>query len=94
MLAKQIVNESISRYDKINISQLAKSVGVPKTTIWFPLNTDRPWNADNWLKVMIKLGAIRKEDDKIVIESSLLDRILGVKNDVEIPITLDKNKRS
>ena len=42
----------------LNLSYLAKRVGIKNNRLWFYANGKCRWKADSWIKVMVALGKI------------------------------------
>lgn len=63
----EIYEQAKSREDFTSMSDVARKAEVSLTTFWYAVRGERKWTADNWLSVLNELGAVKIEDDKIII---------------------------
>lgn len=52
---------------KINVSELARAIGVCTSNIWFYLNGERKWALETWLDVLAYLGLLEYDGHSITI---------------------------
>lgn len=61
-----------------NIKELARDIDVPYTTLWYQIRTKRRWHVEDWLLTLNRLGAVKIEGNKIVIDSEAVKKLKGV----------------
>ena len=62
MDAQRLLDRAFTKYKKkhpnLKITDLAKEIGLPYTSVYSPIFERRRCSADNWLKIMAYLGAV------------------------------------
>lgn len=86
MIAHKIFNYALNKAKNEkrfkNLSGLSSDSGVPLTGLWYNKDGRRKWTADNWLKVLDRLGAIDFYDEGILIALTS-DQVREIMRDIE-----------
>ncbi len=66
----RILESILDEFDEdISIPRLQEKTGVTYTGLWYCLRGKRKWNVELWLDVLMSLGVVDVEKDKIVIHT-------------------------
>ena len=55
----------------LNVSAIAKDLGVSNTNMWFYFQGHRKWNLETWLDALAALGYLKVTPERIIIDIPL-----------------------
>lgn len=74
-IPSQIVHEHIPDKDLLDLIAMSKDLGCTYTGLWYYVNEKRKYPAITWLKILKALGALKFDDDSIIIRTRHAKRI-------------------
>lgn len=88
-IASDVVKDAIKNCSKrigkkVNYKDLATTMDVNPSSIWFPIMSDRAWVVDRWLMALQALGCLEIEEDRITIFSDRFEKYKKSFNAIDI----------